>query len=480
MSLLSALTALLLAARPADAGSEWRRVEADHFLVYSDAGLEDADSKTLQMERFHFLLAHTFPGLDEGPDRPPVPLLAFSGREEFAQFVRPEVSRRGGTPGLHASHPSRPLVAVDASRWEEAAEDLYRDYATALLARRPRPPPWMVAGLSEFFATARLEGDQARLGEASAENLELLRKHKWIRMDELLAADAQSPLLRQPARAAMFRAQSWLLVHWCQLDPERQALLAELVTPEGRLRQIDPLSFSPPAAPRSWLQEALAGWLQQGELPTYEVQLPPPAQTPRTEPVRVPPVEVEYRLGQLLTYERLFTQADVIVQHALSLDSESWMAYDGVGLLALAQLRHGEAKRAFTAAVARTPTSAGAYLDHGRTATWGLHSRAAVASARRAYEQALTLDPALLEAYSGLSDLAYRERDWAEAERWAGRGLQIDPRDSRLRAMLGRAQYAAGDLAHARLNTMLALQVCEDRRSCAEASALVRVVLERL
>jgi tetratricopeptide (TPR) repeat protein len=469
------ILALLWSAGPANAGSEWRSVEADHFLIYSDVGLEDADSKALQMEQFHALLVQSFPELGGGPNRPPMPLLAFGGHEEYGQFVRTAPSR-GESPGLHASHPSRPLAALDASRWEEVVGELYRDYTAALLDQRPRPPPWVVAGLSEFFATARLQGDHAILGVASPENLELLRTRKWIRMEELLTADRQSPLLRRPDRAEMFRAQAWLLVHWCQLDPERRTSLAELVRP---VRAGASSPFVSPDQSRTWLQDTLTAWLEQ-EWSTYEVELQPSSETPRGHPLQVSPIEVEYRLGQLLTYERLFTQADIIVQHALALDPESWMAYDGVGMLALAQMRPAAARRAFTAAVARSPTSSGVYLDHGRTAVWGLHSRAATASARRAYEQALTLDPGLLEAYSGLSDLAYRQRDFAESERWAGRGLQVDPRDSRLRAMLGRAQYAAGDLAHARLNTMLALQECEDRRSCAEASALVRVVLERL
>jgi tetratricopeptide (TPR) repeat protein len=182
----------------------------------------------------------------------------------------------------------------------------------------------------------------------------------------------------------------------------------------------------------------------------------------------------------VLTANRRLEEAEVMFQHALQLDPQSWMPYDGLAQLATANFRWGEARRLFAEATTRGPTTAGPYLDRGRTALTGVHGRAASEAAREAYEQATSLDPSALSAYVALSELAYRAKDYGESARWAGRGLQVDARDSMLRALLGRAQFATGDLTHARVNTQLALQECRDPRTCSEATALLRTVIERM
>lgn len=481
----------------ASAGPVWYRVETANFQLYSDAGPEEADRRIQELEGFRALLVEQYPeliegsGLLQGARKTPLSVLVFSGHEEYEQFVSPVPPRRKGARarGMYQLDGPRPLVAMDASRWDDSVSDLHRSYVEALLDRRPRAPPWMLVGLSEFYATAQIEdrarGLKATLGRPAEDNLALLRDEKWIRLEEVIAADWTSPLLRNPRRRAMFEAEAWLLVHWCLLDPDhkRQALLARLTSPTQRARGIDPLAFDSLGAgvanQRDWLTEALTAYLQAGQFGTIDKDLSWVGEVTRSEVARVPPVEVEYRLGQVLAAERQFEQAEVMFQHALGLDVTSWMPHDGLGLLAQAANGRG-ARRSFAQAVALGATSAGPYLDYGKASMVGLRGKTALSNARSAFEKVIALDPSLLDAYAGLAELSYRQRDWTESARWAGRGLQIDPRDSRLRAMLGRAQYAVGDLAHARVNTQLALQECEDQRSCAEAAALVRVVLSRL
>lgn len=474
---------------PALAGPAWARIDGEHFIVYSDRGGEAASELEFELESFRTLLAETYPDLTDGLRRPALPVMAFSNSAEFSQFVTDDRASHH-EPGVYETSGMRPLVVVDASRWSESSSEVYRSYVETLLDRRPRADPWLVLGLAEFYSTVRIEqrsgqdGEhiEAHIGSPIASDLDLLRTEKWIPFEHILAAQYSSPLVKNKKRRELFRAQAWLLVHWCQLDPtgERKALVDAMTERERRGGEVEPLYFSPLAVEKGWLNETLSTYLEEKSYRTYTVDLTGRVNPTTHNSVAVPPVEIEYRLGSALAYRRQYEQAEILFQHALSVDPTSWMPYDGLGLVAEANLSRAAAKKYFADAVARAPTSAGPYFDHGDSVGFMFNRKDSIAAARSSYERAITIDPSLLDAYAGLADLAYRERNWTESVRWSGRGLQIDPHDSLLRAMLGRAQFAVGDLAHARVNTQLALKECEDHRSCSEAAALVRVALSRL
>jgi tetratricopeptide (TPR) repeat protein len=300
-----------------------------------------------------------------------------------------------------------------------------------------------------------------------------LKADRWVRIEDVLEAKSV-----RKSRVEMFEAEAWLLVHWYLADEERKGAIGELLDPLARPDPAAPLN--PASMPRGWLTDQLENYLAAGVFPTVAIDLQGRVDASTTTITAVPEVEAEYRMGQLLTAQRQAEQAQIMFAHAMQLDPDSWMPYDGKGILATANFQFGDARRAYADAVARAPTVAGPYYDHARTILARPHGAKGRAKAREALTKVTTLDPSFLEAYAQLADLAYREKDLPESVRWAGRGLQIDPRDSRLRALLGRAQFASGDLQHARLNTQIALQECRDARACSDAAALLKVVIERM
>lgn len=467
------LWAFGLAVTAARADSTWVRVETPNFTIYNHVGEEQGAAIAMQLERFRVAVAASYPGLTEGK-QPPLPIIAFTGSDEFSQFVAParDVGETTAPPaGVFRTSGLRPLVAVDLGRWAEGSGELYASYLSSLIEARTRAPLWLRTGLALYWSTAAVDAQRATLGKPPPGVVERLKDERWLRLEEILTAQAV-----RPRRQDLFAAQSWLLVHWFLADPERAATVRDLLDP---LLRLDPTApTNPQSLPRGWLTEQLRDHLDVAAAGV--VQDHPGVDANLAGLVPVTEVEAEYRLGQLLTLQRQPERARIMFDHALQLDPNSWMPYDGRGLLASANLQFGEARRAWSEAVARTPTTAGPYFDHGRTLLSRPHGAKARADAAQSMEMVTLLDPTYLPAYASLADLAYRDGDVAESVRWAGRGLQVDPRDSRLRALLGRAQFAAGDVTHARINTQLALQECRDAAACSDVASVLKIVLERM
>jgi tetratricopeptide (TPR) repeat protein len=479
------MTALLVSALATVAGAQapvapdWIKVETAHFSVYGSSG--PAADVARQLEVFDALLTRLYPDLVD-PRRRPLPVLLFADADQLGTFLTPSRRERRLSEAdlLFEADGPRPLVALDGSTWTRGSREVLRRYADHLLDGHPQARPWLRIGLAEYFATAVIQGDAVILGEANEAHLALLKDSRhWIGMGELLAADRDSPLLRIPRRRAQFAAQAWLLVHWLQLDPqgERQARLADLAGPAHRATVIEPAAFDPLTTDGHALEKALRAWLG-GDLPTNLVEISDSSTVP--EPLEVPGVEVEYRLGTLLAAQRRLDEAETHFRSALALSPDSWMPHDGLGQLEVCRQRWADARDAFDDAITRKPTDPAPFLEYGMATFHGLGQRGRRPAARLAFEQALALDSSLLDAYAGLSMLAYGKRDWTEAARWAGRGLQIDPGDGRLRALLGRAQLASGDFDRAMLNAQIALRECEDLDTCTMAQALYRATVSRL
>lgn len=490
----------LASVTPTRAGTGWVRSESANFQVYAHADRQDTTDIQRELEAFHALLAEQHPELVDGPKPAPLPVVAFDTPAEFAQFALPAPTAEDALPGgglptakapLIRLEGPRPMVVIEAGRWRDWSQEVFGAYTQSRLALAAHAPTWLEVGLSEFYATTQIQGEVATVGRPNADHIARLTSDKWIPLDELLAADRSSRAYKR--KRELFAAESWLLVHWCLLDPEneRQQLLTALLDPRGAAT-IDASYFNPVGlptlAPETWLPDALRAYAAHERLATQDIPLigvqpkdpADPAARSTTLVTPLAPVELEYRLGLVLTMVREYQQASTLFEHALGVDPASWMPHDGIGLVAAANLRGGEARRSFAEAVAREPTSVGPYLDHARTVLSTVHAKTARTAARISFERVVALDGTRLEAYRGLADLAYRRRDWLESGRWAGRGLQVDPYDSLLRAMLGRAQFASGDVSHARINTQLALQQCDVPRTCSEAASIVRVALARL
>jgi tetratricopeptide (TPR) repeat protein len=97
-------------------------------------------------------------------------------------------------------------------------------------------------------------------------------------------------------------------------------------------------------------------------------------------------------------------------------------------------------------AKARDPAAAAALVQRGEIAL----KSGKRSSARKQFEEALTLDPTNPAAMMGLSNLSFDAGNYAAAERHAKQAVELAPRNADYRLRLGDACFKLGQIARAR------------------------------
>jgi tetratricopeptide (TPR) repeat protein len=207
----SPLILLLIAflwALPAGAGNEphWTQVSSAHFSVLTDAEGKKAAETLLRFEQmravFGQLLLREKLVMSE-----PLNLIGFKTTAEYAAVA----PGRAGQPSFSGSFvpgDDRNYVLLDlsdANSWQTVS----RDFARVLLRYNyPPTPPWFDEGFADYFSSLRLDDKLARIGGDPASFLATLKAQPWLPIQELFT--------HQPSatQAAIFRAQSWMVVHY--------------------------------------------------------------------------------------------------------------------------------------------------------------------------------------------------------------------------------------------------------------------------
>ena len=221
MGLLSRLCAFVCLGACAQPVSTWRLMRSPHFELYSQAGDEAARPVLAWFEQLRaFFQQQT--GLD--PDRgSPVRVIAFRSAKEYQPY------RLGpASDAYYVGAGSRDYIvmaAPDAGEFHVAAHE----YAHLILrASGLQRPSWLNEGLAEFFSTVRISDRGSALGSAPPANAQILRRHEWIPLRELLSSQVEAVQDRE--RAGLLYAQCWALTEMLVLSPEYGPRFRALIT----------------------------------------------------------------------------------------------------------------------------------------------------------------------------------------------------------------------------------------------------------
>jgi Flp pilus assembly protein TadD len=467
------LSGWLLAGVALAADGPWQRVETPHFVVVSEGPVGSARDMARNLEEFHALLARLTPSLEGHVGR--LPVLVLRSRAALVDRLPPR--KAGGYASLGAwfvSDPLRPMVAVDGQGWEASTDLVFAGYYRTVVASG-RQPRWLSEGMGEFLATTWIDGHLAHVGTPAPDTLATLAGGAWLPYDEVLAADWRSPIFRDPDAHRRFAAQTWLFVHWCRMDEDRTARLVDLV------RRIDGGATPGEALAASFgltteaLTEQLRSYTRTNRWLELRYDLAEPIDVDRAEATAASPAEVGWLLGRLYVSGGRLDDAEAALRAARDADPASWMPLDGLGLVADHRGDAAAALAAWRDAVARAPTVPAPYLSYAAAALPTLPNDQ-VPAVQAALTQALALDPSRVDGWGLLAQVSLRGGDGGAAKVAAGRGLQLDPHDPRLRIVLGTVLLGAGDLEKARLNAALAVAWCDDEALCADARELAAAV----
>jgi len=211
-----AMLELLVYVSSADA-AQWLRLRSPHFVVVGDASERELRQVAERVEGFRDGLVRALPNATVAM---PVPMtiVVFASDSRFTPF-KPIV---GGRPmerigGYFLNGEDANYIALTLARGEAAYPTILHEYTHALLAETlPSTPLWLHEGLAEIYSTYTERSDRrtAIIGSPPAHHLRELQTGQLLPIEQLLSADASSPLYNEGERRGMFYAESWALVHY--------------------------------------------------------------------------------------------------------------------------------------------------------------------------------------------------------------------------------------------------------------------------
>lgn len=193
-----------------------------NFEVYAQGGPSDARAILVGFERLHAYFAkQTGLRLDK-PSR--VRVIAFRSRAEYEPYqVRP------GADAYYVGSESQDIIVMTTPADGEIRVAAHEYAHFVLRANNLALPPWLNEGLSECFATVRLNAREVRSGRDMPARSRLLRNRVWMPLGVLVLLPADSPLREQRDKADLFYAESWALADMLTAAPNYRTRFSELI-----------------------------------------------------------------------------------------------------------------------------------------------------------------------------------------------------------------------------------------------------------
>lgn len=177
--LATLFSALLAPAR--DKPENWVQVRSTHFVVVSNSNEKEARRMAEQFERMRSVFHTLFPKLQIDPGTPVI-VLAMKDERDFralepAVYLAKGQLKLGGL-FLRGADKNYVLLRLDAEG-EHPYAVVYHEYTHLLLSKADWMPLWLNEGLAEFYQNTDIREKEVALGQASSENIQLLRENGW-------------------------------------------------------------------------------------------------------------------------------------------------------------------------------------------------------------------------------------------------------------------------------------------------------------
>jgi tetratricopeptide (TPR) repeat protein len=206
-----------------DNEAHWTRIDSDHFSVLTDAGEKKGKDVAVRFEQMRAAYAQLMMKTRVSIPQP-VSIIALKDNEEYSKVapVRPDEGIARG--GFFIAGDDRDYFVVDASRddsWRAISGDLGR---VLLNFNYPPAEDWFDDGFVQYFSSLNLDNTQMQIGgdpqsslaQAGARKsfVDLLNQSAWLSISDLFATRLQNSSSQEPARKAIFEAQSWIVMHY--------------------------------------------------------------------------------------------------------------------------------------------------------------------------------------------------------------------------------------------------------------------------
>jgi tetratricopeptide (TPR) repeat protein len=410
----------------------WIEVTTPHFVVVTNANEKQGRRAADQFERMRAVFHTAFPKLKLDPGSPII-VLAIKDEKDF-RALEPEAylakgSLKLGGLFLRAADKNYVLMRLDAEG-DHPYSVIYHEYTHLLMSKSAEwIPLWMNEGLAEFYQNTDIREKEVSLGEASPENILLLRQSKLLPLATLFTIDEKSPYYHEENKGSIFYAESWALMHYIQTKDfkektNRLAEYANLLT-----QNVDPVT----AATRTFgdlnrLYSSLEGYVRQGSFSYLKMNSATDVDDSTFKLESLSPPQADAIRADFLAYNNRTADAQALLDQALQADPKNVSAHETMGFLAFRQGQLDEAKKWYAQAVQLDSKS---FLAHYYYAAITMNSTPTGpddSQIEKSLRTSIQLNPSFAPSFDRLAVfLAMRQRDLDEAHRMGLMAVALDP-----------------------------------------------------
>jgi Tfp pilus assembly protein PilF len=412
----------LLAAAKAAAGAgpeRWVEAQSTHFVVLSDAGEHEARRLASHFERMHMVFHTLLPAPGDDSD-PAIVVIAVKGREDLRTMEPAEYlgEKQMDLAGFFLRAPEKNyiLLRLDA-REEHAYANVYHEY-THYMVRKADSwlPLWLNEGLAQFYANTDIDDKTARLGQASADQLDFLKRADLLPIATLLAVDRKSPYYHDEQMGSIFYAESWVLTHFLIANDRIQGT-HRLHEYEDRLAKGEDAVGAAREAfgDLNQLQQQLSAYVTQRKFLYFMMPATLSAKDAAIEVRPVTEAEADAVRADVLIYTKRTEEAKALAETVLREDPKNALAHETMGMLRANEGDLAGAKALFREAAELDAHNYLARFDYALMAlrTGAKGEDAAIESS---LEEAIALNPGFAASYDALAMFyASRHRNLDEA-----------------------------------------------------------------
>ena len=428
--LFSVLVALSVTA--ATKTENWLEVRAPHFVILTNSGEKQGRRLADHFESMRAVFHKRFPNASVDAASPII-VIAVKDKKEF-QALEPEAYLAKGQlnlGGLFLQGPDKNyvLLRLDAEG-EHPYAGVYHEY-THFIVRKAANwlPLWLNEGWAQFYENTEIKDKEVGMGEASFENLMLLRQNRPLPLTTLLAVDHNSPYYHEEHKGSIFYAESWALTHYLMIKDtqdktDRLTDYAKLVS-----NNVDPVT----AATRAFgdlklLENNLSQYISQGKF--YYFKMPGAIEVDDTsfQVQAVTAAQADAIRADFLAYNQRPKDAHVLLDRVLKDEPNNVAAHETMGFLAFQEGKLDEAAHWYEQAVKLDSQS---FLAHYYFAAIAM--RASVSGERAAQieaslRSAIKLNPSFAPAFDQLANFyGIQHKNLEEAAMLNLTAIQLEP-----------------------------------------------------
>lgn len=418
----------------------WVEIRSPHFVVITDGRLSDARVVADHFERIRQVFLKMAPNMDVDPLEP-VTILAAKNEAELKNLLPGYWEEKGHMhpAGLFIGGKDRNYVALRMDADQNGSfHVVYHEYVHLLESLNfTSLPVWVSEGLAEFYAAARINGNDVGLGYPIPWHISLLQQGQWIPLDQLLTATHSSPLYNENNLSSIFYAESWELTHYL-LTADNAAHGKSFIKYISLFEQGVP---SLTAAEETFgdlhaLTKRLHGYAEQDTYKYLRVKTSIAGGKDAYPSRPLPPAEQEAVFGDFYVRTGRPVEAVKALREAMRLDPKLPGPYESLGLLAL---QHGNDVSALNWLGQAVALGSKDYLVYYYHASLLLDQKGneAADEAIKDVNHCLDLNSNSARGYGLLADLyAMTGKDLDVASGVARRAIELKPADSRNYATL--------------------------------------------